>query len=560
MVSNHQILVVGAGPTGLTLACELFRLGVGCRIVDQSPPTGTGSRAIGVSARSLEILDEFGAAEQLVELGVRSTKAAFYSGRSRLAEVSAAAVRDTRFPFMLTVPQPDTVRVLEQRLRSLGGEVERPVVVRDLAADAGGESVSVVLEHADGTTENASASWVVGADGAHSVVRKRSGIGFEGAAAKDTFIIVDVLADGGPPAGEGHYYFHPDGLSLVAGLPDGSYRLAATTAAGTDTGIDAGELTLADVQDLFARRIDTGIRIRQLRDAGWGVATTQVRTRMASTFRAGRCVIAGDAAHLFGPVGGQGMNGGIQDAHNLAWKLALVCLDAAGEELIDTYEAERLPAAKVAMSAASGQTRLGTLRPWLARTARDLLLRLGGRTGKLTQRLVPTLTQLGTTYPASSHFGLSHGSVRGAGQRIADTPVRGVPDAATLFDLLRRRWFTVLVLGAGPADEQAVRNLADSLAGPGDAPLAAQVIALGRDSAGGLARPERAQDVGDRLHQTLSVSRPSAYLVRPDGFVAASTTLGDPAPITATMARLARLAGGPRAAAVAPSESRGNLP
>jgi 2-polyprenyl-6-methoxyphenol hydroxylase-like FAD-dependent oxidoreductase len=550
MVSNHQILVVGAGPTGLTLACELFRLGVGCRIVDASLPTGTGSRAIGVSARSLEILDEFDAAAELVELGVRSTKAAFYSGRSRLAEVSAAAVRDTRFPFMLTVPQPDTVRVLEQRLRSLGGEVERPVVVRDLAPDAGGESVSVVLEHADGTTENASASWVVGADGAHSVVRKRSGIGFEGAAAKDTFIIVDVLADGGPPAGEGHYYFHPDGMSLVTRLPDGSYRLAATADAGTDV----RGLSLADVQDLFERRIDTGIRIRTLRDAGWGVATTQVRTRMATTFRAGRCVIAGDAAHLFGPVGGQGMNGGIQDAHNLAWKLALVCLDAAGEELIDTYEAERLPAAKVAMSAASGQTRLGTLRPWLARTARDLLLRLGGRTGKLTERLVPTLTQLGTTYPASPLFGLSHGSVRGAGQRIADTPVRGVPDAGTLFDLLRRRWFTVLVLGAGPADEQAVRTLAGSLAGPGDAPLTApltaQVVAIDRESTGG-------QDVGDRLHQTLSVSGPSAYLVRPDGFIAACTTLGDTTPITST---LARIAGGSRAAAAVPSESRGNLP
>ncbi|HEV3360919.1 MAG TPA: FAD-dependent monooxygenase [Pseudonocardiaceae bacterium] len=530
MTSDQPILVVGAGPSGLTMACELFRLGIGCRVVDAAPLTEKGSRAIGVSARSLEVLDAFGAAEPLVAKGLRSTSAVFYSQRAPIGRVSANSVRDTRFPFMLTVPQPETERVLNERLAALGGAVEREVELRELIQEPDGRSVTVVLAHADGTVETVNTPWLIGADGAHSVVRKLSGIGFTGEDAKDTFVIVDVLADGGPPVGEGHYYFHPDGLSLVAPLPDGAYRLAATA----DRDEVQGELTLDRVQRLFSRRIDPAIRITRLRNAGWGVATTQVRPRMASTFRAGRCLIAGDAAHLFGPVGGQGMNGAIQDVQNLAWKLALVSLGAADEALLDTYEAERLPAAHVAMAAASSQTRLGTLKPWFGRTVRDLALRLGTRTGKLNARIVPSLTQLTTTYPANDY--LRGGALPGVGQRIPDTEVGDAGDARTLFDLLRRSWFTVLVLGA--RSDEATQRLADSVAAlDGHPAVTTQVIALHRDGA--------MLDRAGRLHELLDVREPTAYLIRPDGYVAAAGPLAAASSIVAALARFTAVSSAP---------------
>jgi 2-polyprenyl-6-methoxyphenol hydroxylase-like FAD-dependent oxidoreductase len=532
MTTDSPILVVGAGPTGLTIACELLARGVGCRIVEAaSAGVEKGSRAIGVSARSLEVFDDFGAATPLVEQGVQSIGAVFYSHRSPVGHVTAASVHHTRFPYMLTVPQPETERVLEQRLRHLGGTVERQVTLTQLAQEPGDHHVSVVLSHADGSDEPATASWVVGADGAHSAVRKLTGIEFTGGPARDAFVIVDVLADGGPPPGEGHYYFHPDGMSLVAPLPDGSYRLAATVRS-KDEFADP-KAGLQRVQSIYRQRIGPEIQIRGLRDAGWGVATTHVRTRMAGRYRAGRCLIAGDAAHLYGPVGGQGMNGGIQDAQNLAWKLALVHLGFAGEALLDTYEAERLPAARVALAAADEQTRVGTLRPWLGRAVRDALLRVGTKSGKLAQRVVPSLTQLEGVYPGNPYFGTASEAV-GAGRRIPDTPVRGVPNVNTLYDILRRNWFTIVILGTDENDQPALARLA------GDrAESIAQVIVLHRDTAAG-APPAPVPAIDDRnsLHDALQVRGPSAYLVRPDQYIGVSCGLADIAPVASALSRV----------------------
>jgi len=538
MTTEHPILIVGAGPTGLTTACELLTRGVRCRIVDAAPPgTIKGSRAIGVSARSLEVFDDFGAATPLVELGVRSTGAVFYSHQSPIGHVTATSVRNTRFPYMLTVPQPETERILEQRLRELGGNVERGVELRQLTQESGGDHVAAVLSRADGSSETVTASWVVGADGAHSIVRKQTGIGFEGGLARDAFVIVDVLASGGPPPGEGHYYFHPEGMSLVAPLPDGSYRLAATVRNKDEfTDSAAG---LDRVRELYRRRIGADIQIRELRDAGWGLATTHVRTRLADRYRAGRCLIAGDAAHLYGPVGGQGMNGGIQDAQNLAWKLALVWLGHANEALLDTYQAERLPAARAALAAADEQTRVGTMRPWAGRAVRDLLLRVGTKTGKLEQRVVPSLTQLEGRYPENPYFGAAHGSVTGAGRRIPDTPVRGAAGthhdgATTLYDVLRRGWFTIVVLGATGNDEPGLARLTAQVAGQ-DA--AAQVVVMRKESASG-SQADRLVDSGDALHKALAVSGPSAYLVRPDQYIGACCAPGDMTPVTGALTRM----------------------
>lgn len=539
--ADLQILVVGAGPTGLTLACELFSHGVPCRVIDAADPSAVkGSRAIGVSARSLEVFDDFGAARPLVERGVRSKGAVFYSGRSATGRVTTDAVRHTRHPYMLTVPQPETERVLAERLRELGGTVERAVELRELTQEPGADVATAVLAHADGTTETVTASWVVGADGAHSTVRKQAGIAFDGGAAKDAFVIVDVHADAGPPPGEGHYFFHPDGMSLVAPLPDGAYRLAATV---TDKGrFTDPEAAVSHVQELYRRRIGAHIRIRGLRDAGWGVASTTVRTRLAATLRAGRCLIAGDAAHLYGPVGGQGMNGGIQDAQNLAWKLALVSLGHADESLLDTYEAERLPAARVALAAADQQTKMSTLRPWPARKLRDLLLRMGTRTGKLEQRLIPSLTQLGGTFAQNSFFGSATGDVGGAGSRIPDTAVDGAAGADTLYDVLRREHFTVLVLGAGADDEAAVRRLNAEL-GNGTS-LVPQLVVVHQESARKQPLKADAVDRGDGLHTALDVSTPSVYLVRPDQFIGVSCPLSGTGPLTDALAKI-RGQGGP---------------
>jgi 2-polyprenyl-6-methoxyphenol hydroxylase-like FAD-dependent oxidoreductase len=217
MRGDAEIAIVGAGPTGLTLACQLLRRGVACRVFDQATEASERSRAIGVSARSLEVLDEFGAAADLVKLGVPCGVANFYSSGKWIGRVSASAARDTRYPFMLAVPQNVTESVLEQHLTRLGGAVERGMRLRGLSQQTDG--VSLVLDGPDGE-HTVRAQWVVGADGAHSTVRELAGIDVVSRATNEVYVNVDARVSDGPAAGEGHYYFSPGALTVIVPLAE----------------------------------------------------------------------------------------------------------------------------------------------------------------------------------------------------------------------------------------------------------------------------------------------------------------------------------------------------
>ncbi|PXX54884.1 2-polyprenyl-6-methoxyphenol hydroxylase-like FAD-dependent oxidoreductase [Nocardia tenerifensis] len=514
MNERVDVLIVGAGPSGLTLACELISQGISFRIIDKSMSSTKASRAIGISARALEVLHHFGAAEQLVERGVRCGHAHFHSGARQTAKISAETVRHCRFPFMLSVPQSATEEVLERRLTELGGTVERGVELVGL--DIRTDSVIATVAAADGASEEpVTAGWVVGADGSHSAVRKFAGIPFDTQEAPETFMIVDVFGERSS-TDAGHYYFHPDGMALIAPLPDGSFRLAATV-----HGAQGRATTLEYVQELFDRRTGSGIRVRELRDAGWGVATVKVRTGIASRYRSGRCLIVGDAAHSYGPLGGQGMNGGIQDSCNLAWKLALVCRGVAGESLLDSYEKERLHGASLAMRAATSQTRLATIRPRVVRYLRDALLGLGTVTGLLDRLLIPTLTQLSIGYPAEALPGADQAASAQAGRRVPDVAISAT---VRVHDLLQPGRFTALVVGARPTDSSEIEGIAKhfearhrGLVSP--VVLGREAIALSLDGI------EQHVDADGVVHAELAVGRPSVLLVRPDGRLAARRSL-----------------------------------
>ena len=293
-------------------------------------------------------------------------------------------------------------------------------------------------------------------------------------------------------------------------LPDGSYRFAVSM---RDFVGDGEPLPQELVQKLLDERVGNGIRIVELRDAGWGAAQVRVHARVADTFRSGRCLLGGDAAHVYTPLGGQGMNGGIQDAHDLAWQLALVSTRAAPDTLLDAYAFERRSVSRYAIRSTTGQMRLGTVRSRAAGAIRDRATTLLSKAGLLDRRMLPDSVQLRHSYRGSPAVAARR-MPGPQGKRIDDVPLREASGSTRLlFDLLREQPYTVLALSAEPG---SARELAETLANRYGGRAA--VYRVVREGAAG----EEATliDTDGALHERLRAKRPTLCLLRPDAHVA----------------------------------------
>jgi 2-polyprenyl-6-methoxyphenol hydroxylase-like FAD-dependent oxidoreductase len=365
---SADVVVVGAGPTGLAIAITLASAGIDFVVVDRLAEGANTSRAAVVHARTLEVLDELGAAEELIERGVRVSRFAVRDGSRRLLTVPFDKL-PTRHPYALMVPQNETESVLLGRLRDLGGDVHRPYEVTSVAQ--GDDGVKLTMS----TGEVLQAKYVVGADGMHSAVREASGIGFTGSAYAESFVLADVTMDWAPGRDEVSLTFSTAGIAVVAPLPDGRYRVVVTV---NDAPADPD---LADVQRLLDERTPGQARVTGL---VWS-SRFRIHHRVADHYRAGRLFLAGDAAHVHSPAGGQGMNTGIQDGNALGRAIA------AGE--LDGYEAARRPVAQRVVAFTDRMTRIATARSTALRTVRNLALPVLGLLG-LHTRLATELAEL----------------------------------------------------------------------------------------------------------------------------------------------------------------------
>ncbi|OLT22008.1 hypothetical protein BJF78_33505 [Pseudonocardia sp. CNS-139] len=393
-----DVLVVGGGPTGLLTACELLRRGVGVRIVDRAPAPVPYSKALLLWPRTVDVLTELGLAGEVARRSIPIAAFRYYSEGRELADV--------RFPDALAsraLPQRSTEEMLRERLRTLGGHVEHGV--RLLAFDrldytgdpARSDGVTAILEHTDGRVERATASWVVGADGAGSAVRAQLGIAFGGATYPSYFVLGDAfLAEGELAADEAHYFQSRRGVLVVVALPGGLFRFFASAAA------EPGRVELADVQRLVDERGPGGL---VLRDPEW-TSAFRVHRRQAESFQLGRVFLVGDAAHAHSPAGGQGLNTGLQDGHNIAWKLAEVVRGRAGYGLLASYTPERHGVARAVLRDTDIQTRAWMTQRGSLVAARDTALRLAHRSGLIERAYLPTMAGRRWRYPAAASTAL----------------------------------------------------------------------------------------------------------------------------------------------------------
>lgn len=376
--TRTDVLVVGAGPVGLTTTIVLTMRGVDVTLVDRQPEGANTSRAAVVHARTLEVLDAVGVADTLVGEGIRASR---FTIRDRDRILLPVRFDDlpTRYPYALMVPQAVTEGVLLERLHALGGEVLRPCTLTGMTTT----EAAVTAGFDDGSSMNA--RYAVGADGMHSTVRELAGIGFgTGEGSGESFALADVRLDSPLPRDEVVLFFSRPGMLVWAPLPDGSVRLVAA--------VDDPPATpdVPYVQALLDTRGPTqqGSRVAEV---VWG-SRFRIHHRVADSFRAGPVLLAGDAGHVHSPAGGQGMNLGLQDAVAVGEAIA-DALRHGSEPALDRYAAERRPVAQEVVRFASRLTRLATAPP-AQRRMRNTALRTLAQVPAFRRRMAWRLSGL----------------------------------------------------------------------------------------------------------------------------------------------------------------------
>jgi 2-polyprenyl-6-methoxyphenol hydroxylase-like FAD-dependent oxidoreductase len=507
-MTDEPVLVVGAGPVGLVLACELARRAVPVRLIDQLAAPTDESRAIIVHARSLEMLERMGLAEAVVAAGVTVDRMEFHAHGSSIGTLPLDSV-DSPYPFSVCIAQTETERLLTVRLEELGGRIERGVALTGLTQDA--EGVTATLRHVGDREETTQAPWIVGADGGHSTLRDLAGTRLEGSFAGEHFLMGDVEADCDLERDAMHTFFSAHhGPLLVFPLRGRRLRIIAQVEA-EDGG---GEVTLERLQAACDRRVE-GIA---LRTSHW-LTTFEIHHAQVPAYRFGRAFLAGDAAHIHSPAGGQGMNTGMQDAFNLGWKLALAAEGRATPALLDSYHAERHPVAATVIRQTTRLTTVGALSSPLARRLRDTALHVATGLAPVQHAMAEQVEETRVAYRDSPVVAGPRGHHGGPRPGDAAPDVPGLTPALHTV-LARGTGHTALyIAGADGAAAPATRAegverrvVVGDLAV--DAPVDVRIADPARSAA-------RRYGVGDRG---------GLVLVRPDGYVGLRAALdGDEA-------------------------------
>ncbi len=413
-MTNRLVLIIGAGPTGLALALWLTRLGVAVRIIDKTDEPGTTSRALAVQVRTLEFYRQLGMADSLITGGVKIAGVNLWVKGAKAARVPFQGIGEglSPYPFVLIFPQDTHERFLIEGLDALGVKVERGTEM--IRFDAQADGVQATLKRKSGNEEICKAAYLAGCDGASSAVREHLAIGFPGGTYAGLFFVADVEAGGPTTDGELHVDLEEADFVLVFPLKgEGRLRLVGTVREPSNGTLHA--LTFDDVRGRAIERLQLDL-VR----VNW-FSTYHVHHRVASRFREGRVFLLGDAAHIHSPVGGQGMNTGIGDAVNLAWKLAAVLRGDATDRLLDTYEPERIAFARRLVATTDRVftivTQRGVVARWIRTKLVPLMAPLLFRVASLRRFFFRTASQIGIHYRHSLLSAGQAGSVHG-GDRL----------------------------------------------------------------------------------------------------------------------------------------------
>jgi 3-(3-hydroxy-phenyl)propionate hydroxylase len=576
------VLIVGAGPTGLAAALSLARARIPVRLIDKATQPDPHSRAIGIQARTLELLEQHRLIEPFLERGHRARAANLYSNDQRLARLDFDPLQ-TRYPYLLFLDQSVTERLLTEHLATLGVEIERGVTLAMFSQGSAG--INATLERSNGHTETLHPSFMIAADGAQSSIRERLGLSFAGKSAEQAYLLADLQADLDWPDDEFHIFASGDGLAGLFPLGKGRYRLIADHAGPSGDARAAGRglaqdsmpprpdgnplagissfgrdlprdtaaqpdrhptalrercagapaPTLDECRQIVAKRVHHPMVLTDLQWSGY----LHLHRRMVEQLRVNRVFLAGDAAHVHSPAGAQGMNAGIQEALNLGWKLACVLRHGAPQRLLDTYHLERHPIEREVLRQSSFLTHVAEADHGPLKLLRERVMPVLASLGPLRDAARLRVSELAIQYRRSplTLERVLDGGPR-AGERapdalvhVIDGPLGRAPGTGCIFDLHDPAYFSLFILVAPDPADEILHGVAHGAVGPGamQKPARAATADLDRftTEVGALlpdaVRIWRVTDAsgegGPSLADSYGRTRPSFYFVRPDGYV-----------------------------------------
>ncbi len=504
---SPEVLIVGAGPSGLMMACQLAIYNIPFRIIDKSENHTTQSRALVIQARSIEILDQMGIAGKALQQGkITNAIGAFFNGRKVLrVKVSNMGAGLTKFPYLLMLEQSCTEKILVDFLNERGHQVGRQTELKSLRQEE--NKVVCILKSVNRSEETIEAKYVVGADGAHSIVREELNIPFVGSTYPESLFVLDCKAEVDIPSDEMYLTFSDIALGGFFPLTNGRWRILGNIPKELE---GKEEIKFEDIERNFAARVKLNVR---LYDPQW-VSVYRSHHRYASTFRQNRCFLIGDAAHIHSPVGAQGMNTGLQDAYNLAWKLALVVNNQGNDNLLNTYTAERITIAKNLVGSTDRVFNLVTSANAVLKTFRlyiiPIVLRLAGpifeKLSFIQRFAFKGISEIGISYrngPLTQEASL--GSFPSAtpkpGDRLPFIPYYNEKNEETnIQDKVKGKFFTLLVFGVRPSQEIAViLNAFKDL-------FSVETISLSEQT--------------KALYKELGIKQDGCFLIRPDMYIA----------------------------------------
>jgi len=521
--SHTEVLVIGGGPTGLTMACELLRHGITPRIIDKAPAASDKSKAFAIHARTLELFDNIGIVDNFLKLGSICTELNMYDRVEKLINIVLDNI-ESKYPFVLLLPQSDSEKILYDHLKSFGTDVERGLELIEINQTE--DRVIATIGHKDGTIEKLHCSYLVGCDGAHSTTRHQLNLDFKGAPYPNYWLLADIDLDWEYPMFNLSIFIHPTGVTAYFPFRSDRGRLMFELP-NLPVENEMDPPILDDVHKLMNQR---GIKFNNISNPYW-LSYFKLHHRIVDKYGEGRVFLCGDAAHIHSPLGGQGMNTGIQDSYNLAWKMALVLKGKSHETLLDSYNIERHRIGEEVVGLTDRLTKMATAHNPVLSLIRNKMMKVISKITPVQEKIISTLAQLEFHYKDSPlvdenwEDSILKGQDLKPGERVKDYVLEGIDnnDDTKLFQLLLGFEHELLLFtGIKPhnINIEEVLTIVNAVNIYGSL-IQIHLIIGSEEVPKELSHLESVWiDKKHEMYNDFGVTKSSLYLIRPDGYVA----------------------------------------